>query len=142
MIVEAITGHLGVALGETTKDNKFTLLEVECLGACSNAPMVQINDKFYVRSGFFCWLGGGGGLVEGERERGGEREGGERCTGRGHLSSIPLSFHAYGYREGAKEGRCRHRLTPRLNDGHRGPSPQRLFRALANPPNPTLRTPN
>ncbi|GAA5824600.1 hypothetical protein JCM11251_000491 [Rhodosporidiobolus azoricus] len=46
-IVEAITSHLGVGLGETTKDNKFTLLEVECLGACSNAPMVQINDKFY-----------------------------------------------------------------------------------------------
>lgn len=48
-IVEAITSHLGVGLGQTTKDNKFTLLEVECLGACSNAPMVQINDKFYVR---------------------------------------------------------------------------------------------
>ncbi|GAA5993514.1 hypothetical protein JCM11641_006367 [Rhodosporidiobolus odoratus] len=46
-IVEAITSHLGVGLGETTKDNKFTLLEVECLGACSNAPMVQINDQFY-----------------------------------------------------------------------------------------------
>lgn len=50
-IVEAITSHLGVGLGQTTKDNKFTLLEVECLGACSNAPMVQINDKFYVRRG-------------------------------------------------------------------------------------------
>lgn len=72
-IVEAITGHLGVGLGETTPDKKFTLLEVrpvdlarfrrsgadvtlcvraqvECLGACSNAPMVQINDEFYVRS--------------------------------------------------------------------------------------------
>jgi hypothetical protein len=48
-IVEAITSHLGVGLGQTTKDNKFTLLEVECLGACSNAPMIQINDKFYVR---------------------------------------------------------------------------------------------
>ncbi|GJN91250.1 hypothetical protein Rhopal_004268-T1 [Rhodotorula paludigena] len=46
-IVEAITGHLGVGLGETTPDKKFTLLEVECLGACSNAPMVQINDEFY-----------------------------------------------------------------------------------------------
>ncbi|KAL8280756.1 hypothetical protein RQP46_006760 [Phenoliferia psychrophenolica] len=46
-IVDTITKHLGVGLGQTTKDNKFTLLEVECLGACSNAPMVQINDKFY-----------------------------------------------------------------------------------------------
>lgn len=32
---------------ETTADGYFTLLEVECLGACSNAPMVQINDHFY-----------------------------------------------------------------------------------------------
>ena len=34
-------------LGETTKDKKFTFVEVECLGACSNAPMVQINDDYY-----------------------------------------------------------------------------------------------
>jgi NADH dehydrogenase (ubiquinone) flavoprotein 2 len=32
---------------ETTKDGLFTLKEVECLGACANAPMVQINDDFY-----------------------------------------------------------------------------------------------
>lgn len=48
-IVKTITSHLGIGLGQTTKDNKFTVIEVECLGACSNAPMVQINDKFYVR---------------------------------------------------------------------------------------------
>lgn len=46
-IVEAIEKHLGVHLGQTTPDNMFTLIEVECLGACSNAPMVQINDEFY-----------------------------------------------------------------------------------------------
>lgn len=35
----AISGHLGgLKNGETTKDGKFTLIEVECLGACSNAP--------------------------------------------------------------------------------------------------------
>lgn len=49
LIVKTITDHLGVGLGQTTKDEKFTIIEVECLGACSNAPMVQINDKFYVR---------------------------------------------------------------------------------------------
>lgn len=32
---------------ETTEDGLFTLIEVECLGACANAPMVQINDDFY-----------------------------------------------------------------------------------------------
>jgi len=48
---DKITGickkKLGIKLGETTKDNLFTLREVECLGACSNAPMVQINDDYY-----------------------------------------------------------------------------------------------
>ena len=33
--------------GETTEDGLFTLTEVECLGACVNAPMVQINDDYY-----------------------------------------------------------------------------------------------
>ncbi len=35
------------SIGGTSKDNKFTLVEVECLGACCNAPMVQINDDYY-----------------------------------------------------------------------------------------------
>jgi NADH-quinone oxidoreductase subunit E len=33
--------------GGTTADGLFTLTEVECLGACANAPMVQINDDNY-----------------------------------------------------------------------------------------------
>ena len=37
----------GCNLGETSKDNKFTLVEVECLGGCCNAPMIQINDDYY-----------------------------------------------------------------------------------------------
>lgn len=48
-IKKTICDHLGISDGETTKDGMFTLVEVECLGACSNAPMVQINDDFYVR---------------------------------------------------------------------------------------------
>lgn len=46
-LVSVCKNKLGINFGETSKDNKFTLLEVECLGACSNAPMVQINDDFY-----------------------------------------------------------------------------------------------
>jgi len=46
-IVDAVTEHLGVGLGHTTADNKFTVIEVECLGACSNAPMMQINDAYF-----------------------------------------------------------------------------------------------
>src|SRR3990170_999924 len=37
----------GMTKGETTADGLFTLSEVECLGACANAPMVQINDDNY-----------------------------------------------------------------------------------------------
>jgi NADH-quinone oxidoreductase subunit E len=37
----------GLKKGETTADGLFTLAEVECLGACANAPMVQINDDNY-----------------------------------------------------------------------------------------------
>jgi len=46
-IVEACKSELGIGLGETTPDNKFTLREVECLGACVNAPMLQIGDDYY-----------------------------------------------------------------------------------------------
>lgn len=46
-IVEACEKTLGIHTGETTKDGMFTLMEVECLGACANAPMVQVNDDFY-----------------------------------------------------------------------------------------------
>ena len=37
----------GLKKGHTTDDGLFTLTEVECLGACANAPMVQINDDNY-----------------------------------------------------------------------------------------------
>jgi NADH-quinone oxidoreductase subunit E len=46
-VVDACEKNLGVHVGESTKDGLFTLMEVECLGACANAPMVQINDLFY-----------------------------------------------------------------------------------------------
>ena len=46
-ITKACKKDLGIGMGETTEDGKFTLVEVECLGACVNAPMVQINDDYY-----------------------------------------------------------------------------------------------
>ena len=46
-VVDACREQLGIDFGETTEDGKFTLLEVECLGACANAPVVQINDDYY-----------------------------------------------------------------------------------------------
>jgi len=46
-ILETIQSKLGIKVGETTPDKMFSLIEVECLGACVNAPMVQINDNYY-----------------------------------------------------------------------------------------------
>jgi NADH-quinone oxidoreductase subunit E len=46
-IVKAAEKNLGIKMGQTTEDQKFTLTEVECMGACVNAPMVQINDDYY-----------------------------------------------------------------------------------------------
>jgi NADH-quinone oxidoreductase subunit E/NADH dehydrogenase (ubiquinone) flavoprotein 2 len=44
---DAAKKFLGVEWGETTEDGLFTLSEVECLGACVNAPMMQVNDDYY-----------------------------------------------------------------------------------------------
>ena len=45
--MSAVKEELGIKQGETTKDGLFTFIEVECLGACVNAPMIQINDDYY-----------------------------------------------------------------------------------------------
>ncbi len=46
-IVNSCKNRLQIEVGETTKDGKFTLTEVECLGACINAPMMQVNDDYF-----------------------------------------------------------------------------------------------
>jgi len=46
-ILKVIKDNLGIEVGHTTKDKMFTLSEVECLGACVNAPMIQVNDDYY-----------------------------------------------------------------------------------------------
>lgn len=46
-VVAACKKRLGIGIGETTADGQFTLKEVECLGACVNAPIIQVNDDFY-----------------------------------------------------------------------------------------------
>jgi len=46
-LVEYLTQKLGIKVGQTTGDKLFTLVYVECLGACGGAPMMQINDKYY-----------------------------------------------------------------------------------------------
>ena len=46
-IVEACEKFLQIKTGKTTEDGLFTIKQVECLGACVNAPMMQINDDYY-----------------------------------------------------------------------------------------------
>lgn len=41
-----ISRKLGILPGQTTADGKFTLLEVECLGSCGTAPMMQVDDRY------------------------------------------------------------------------------------------------
>jgi NADH:ubiquinone oxidoreductase subunit E len=46
-IFAAIKEETGAGPGETSADGLFTVMEVECLGGCVNAPVVQINDDFF-----------------------------------------------------------------------------------------------
>jgi len=46
-ILQKIKDLLSIEVGETTSDNLFTLSQVECLGSCGSAPMMQINDDFH-----------------------------------------------------------------------------------------------
>jgi NADH-quinone oxidoreductase E subunit len=46
-IVDCIRGRLGIDLGQTTADGKFTLGSVECLASCGTAPMLQLNQDAY-----------------------------------------------------------------------------------------------
>jgi len=46
-IVEKLSGKLEVQVGETTKDTLFTLEEVACLGACSLAPVIMVDEDVY-----------------------------------------------------------------------------------------------
>ena len=46
-VVDACKRKLGIGMGEITPDGQFSMMEVECLGACVNAPIIQVNDDFY-----------------------------------------------------------------------------------------------
>jgi NADH-quinone oxidoreductase E subunit len=46
-MIKYIEDRLGIKKGDTTEDGVFTLISVECLGSCSTAPMIQINEDYY-----------------------------------------------------------------------------------------------
>lgn len=64
-LVDHIKGKLGIEVGQTTADDKFSLIGVECLAACELAPAVQINDDYHgpmTVDAFEKWLSGVGGV--------------------------------------------------------------------------------
>jgi NADH-quinone oxidoreductase subunit E len=46
-ILEHIEQRLGISVGETSPDKKWTLSEAECMGSCGTAPMLAIGDEYY-----------------------------------------------------------------------------------------------
>jgi NADH-quinone oxidoreductase subunit E len=46
-VTEALSAKLGIKPGETDSTGLFTLMEVECLGACDRAPVVMVNDHWH-----------------------------------------------------------------------------------------------
>ncbi len=46
-ILSCVKQRLGIDLGQTTADGKFSLGEVECLASCGTGPMMQINDDYW-----------------------------------------------------------------------------------------------
>ena len=46
-ILTALKEHIGIGFGETTKDGRFTLLPVSCIGACDHAPAIMVDGRLY-----------------------------------------------------------------------------------------------
>ena len=46
-ILEYLQSKLGISAGESSADGRYTLTQVECLGSCDTAPVMQINDRYY-----------------------------------------------------------------------------------------------
>ena len=46
-LIEHLKQKLGIEVGETTSDGRFSLVRVECLGSCGTAPMFQLNDDYH-----------------------------------------------------------------------------------------------
>lgn len=46
-LLDHIKESLGIEIGETTEDGLFTLINVECLGSCGTAPVIQVDDDYY-----------------------------------------------------------------------------------------------
>ena len=79
---------MGMSKGKTTADGMFTLTEVECLGACANAPMVQINDDFYEDLSYDTTKKILEALARGEHPKIGPQNGRKSCEPEGGLTTL------------------------------------------------------
>jgi hypothetical protein len=99
-VADSCRKTLGVDFGETTEDGLFTLSEVECLGACVNAPMMQIGDDYFedldvtATEGILNVLKGGG------TPKPGPQGGHEGCEPAGGLTTLTEKPEAQGERSG------------------------------------------
>ena len=87
-IVKTCKSRLGVENGETTEDGLFSYLEVECLGACVNAPMMQIGDDFYEDLDSGTTLAVLDALANGEKPTPGPQNGRKGCEPASGLTSL------------------------------------------------------
>lgn len=79
---------LGIGNGETSADGNFTLLEVECLGACVNAPMMQIGDDYYEDLTAETTEKVLDALMRGDKPKSGSQSGRKTCEPAGGLTTL------------------------------------------------------
>lgn len=87
-IAAACKKRLGIGFGETTADGLFSLSEAECLGACVNAPMVQIGDDYYEDLTAESMEAILDALARGETPKAGPQSGRHGCEPAGGLTSL------------------------------------------------------
>ncbi|MDP7667999.1 MAG: NADH-quinone oxidoreductase subunit NuoE [Rhodospirillales bacterium] len=87
-VLTACKNVLGIEPGETTDDGLFTLSEAECLGACVNAPMMQIGDDYYEDLDAGSAQAVLTALTEGKTPEPGPQNGRKGCEPAGKLTSL------------------------------------------------------
>ncbi|MSP79631.1 MAG: NADH-quinone oxidoreductase subunit NuoE [Rhodospirillales bacterium] len=88
VVAETCRRALGIGFGETTDDGQFTLSEVECLGACVNAPMIQIGDDYYEDLDSVTTRAVLSVLKQGGKPKVGSQMGRRSCEPKGGLTSL------------------------------------------------------
>lgn len=111
-VLAACRNVLGIGLGETTDDGLFTLSEAECLGACVNAPMMQIGDDYYEDLDAASTQAVLTALTAGEAPKPGPQNGRKGCEPAGGLTSLTDVP-----RKAPKSGRKGARATPVVKGG-------------------------